>query len=283
MTQIEALASVPLGSEKATHPDLHPYSYSDQFQFEHLLTSYSVAADLLSLREPEAGSTPVVITDVGCGVGNGMAYLTERLRAEGLSFQINGIEINASDVQRAQDRMQSTFFDNWRVTHGGIEQLAPSLQGSSDLVIAAHLLDYLPWGEANIDTLVKIARPGGTLLIVLPNMDLPYAIAHGQRWSSTIVKIAQVAKSLKKYGDLSIKNVFVSQEAKEIMYRRSRLGWAQSFKRHIPRGLKQAVAGLVSRGCKQVSEKDFPIKDADQIDPEATDVVLILRRSGQQA
>jgi methionine biosynthesis protein MetW len=107
---------------------------------------------------PEGGS----VLDVGCASGGLLALLAPR------AGRTAGIELSQTAARAA-----SAVADE--VHHGGIaDRDLPFAPGSFDVVVLADVLEHLPDPEAGLRRAVDLARPGGALVISVPN------IAHWQ-------------------------------------------------------------------------------------------------------
>lgn len=116
--------------------------------------------DLRLAVEPLAGKTIPRMVDVGCGFG-------------GLS-RLVGDFVNATDVfgvdidPRVIDEARSKNVDVTLVDAG--ENPLPYEDGSLDLVMSLGMMDYLVSFDPLIREMNRVLRPGGHLLVALPNL-----------------------------------------------------------------------------------------------------------------
>jgi SAM-dependent methyltransferase len=119
------------------------------------------------LPVPGPGRAGVRALDVGCGIGMYTAALA------GCCSQVVGIEIEA---ERAVDARQAGL----TVAQGAAEQL-PFPDGAFDLVFSHEVLEHVADDRATAAEMVRVARPGGRLIIFVPNRWYPFE-THGHYW-----------------------------------------------------------------------------------------------------
>jgi len=96
------------------------------------------------------------LLDVGCGTGD----VAAKLVAAGAS--VVGTDLSVAMCTRAAERVPNTPF-----LPNDLAQGLPFPDASFDGVVALGCLDYLPKLEAACDELVRLLRPGGTLLVTI--------------------------------------------------------------------------------------------------------------------
>jgi SAM-dependent methyltransferase len=106
--------------------------------------------------------------DVGCGAG----YLGERLIRRG--WRVAGVEPDA----RACERAREVGVDARHGTLADVELEADAY----DLVIFRHSLEHTPDPVGDLRKVARTLRPGGTLLISVPNFASRWRRAFGSRW-----------------------------------------------------------------------------------------------------
>ena len=108
------------------------------------------------------------VLDVGCGKGLFLSGLRE------LGWQVYGTELSeiSSDFARRSGLPVYTKT---------IEE-APLETGSFDLISLFHVLEHLPQPQDTLSTALSLLRPGGTLLVEVPNIGSWYARAFGDNW-----------------------------------------------------------------------------------------------------
>ncbi|MBW1713528.1 MAG: class I SAM-dependent methyltransferase [Deltaproteobacteria bacterium] len=109
----------------------------------------------------------VLEVDCGCGV-----FL--RCLKDVLSAQVLGLEINphAAEVGRQELGVP--------IEVGTVDDLPPSKD--FDLILLTAILEHLPHPEALLAGLIPRLRPGGSILILVPNFRGVYRNLMGRRW-----------------------------------------------------------------------------------------------------
>jgi SAM-dependent methyltransferase len=116
-------------------------------------------------RLPEA---PAVL-DVGCGTGE----ITARVAALWPRAQVTGVDLVASHLELARRRC-AHHAD--RVTFRVADAFElPFPSASFDLVVCRHMLQAIPTPERVMAELVRVARPGGWLHLLVEDYDMIFA------------------------------------------------------------------------------------------------------------
>jgi 2-polyprenyl-3-methyl-5-hydroxy-6-metoxy-1,4-benzoquinol methylase len=100
------------------------------------------------------------VLEIGCGTGATLAWL----RDTGLAAHTTGIEFDPDAAALARARVDTLH-------EGAVEQWLPRLREDSyDLVLGLDVLEHLvdPW--AAVSRLHKLVRPGGSVIVSLPNI-----------------------------------------------------------------------------------------------------------------
>ncbi|MBP2472852.1 SAM-dependent methyltransferase [Crossiella equi] len=115
---------------------------------------------------------PVEWLDVGCGHGHfchTAAQVLPRTTFDGLDF---GAGV---DLARARGWIRKAY-------RGEFRALAPELAGRYDVVSMHHYLEHSPDPLAEIEAAHAVLRPGGLLLVELPDPESPWARLTGRYW-----------------------------------------------------------------------------------------------------
>lgn len=107
------------------------------------------------------------ILDVGAGTGD---FLREAKKKGWKTF---GVEPNPSALKRAQEKGISLE-----------SELGAFVDQKMDVVTLWHVLEHIPNLEETIETLSKIVKPGGTLIIAVPNYKSYDAKHYGEFWAA---------------------------------------------------------------------------------------------------
>lgn len=132
-----------------------PERYSlRQSRYEALASDISGWAGAAAAR----GET-LSLLDVGCGWGPLLRYLDTRPHFENL-------RISAADM-RDTALYRKELYEGYFIGDliGGYPEI-PS--GHYDIVVCEQVLEHLPSLDAALDTLVRVLRPGGTLVVGVP-------------------------------------------------------------------------------------------------------------------
>uniref|UniRef100_A0A7C2WBW3 Class I SAM-dependent methyltransferase n=1 Tax=Thermorudis sp. TaxID=1969470 RepID=A0A7C2WBW3_9BACT len=113
---------------------------------------------------------PRRVLELGCGSGD----LLQIVRELG-NPSVLGIEPSASAADLARQRW------GLEVVRGTLEE-ARLASGSFDVALAQHVLEHLPSPSATLAELARVLRPGGTLVLWLPNAGSWAARVWGPAW-----------------------------------------------------------------------------------------------------
>lgn len=96
--------------------------------------------------------------------GFGEGQLLRLVRA---ASRVVGLEMSASAVTRAE-AMKPPGHPDWSMQTWEDATTLPLPDDSFDLVTASHVLEHVPEDERALSELIRITRPGGHLLVILP-------------------------------------------------------------------------------------------------------------------
>jgi len=117
-------------------------------------------ADLLA----RAGIDPARPGFSACEYGFGAGHL---LRVVARASRVEGLEFSPSAVERAQ-RSQPAGHGGWNMQQWADATALPLESDAFDLVTASHVLEHLEDDDAALDEWIRLVRPGGHLLVILP-------------------------------------------------------------------------------------------------------------------
>jgi SAM-dependent methyltransferase len=117
-----------------------------------------------------AGPSPLSICDIGCGNGDLLAGLTA------LGYQVVGVEVDESARRRATAKGLDVF-------PGYAEALPDEIRGRSfDVVSMTHVLEHCLDPLRALRNVAALVRPGGTLVVEVPNNAAVIAQRAGPAW-----------------------------------------------------------------------------------------------------
>jgi SAM-dependent methyltransferase len=122
-------------------------------------TSWNVG-DLLAAVEPLGDGAARRLLDVGCGYGGLSKLVGEVIGAD----EVHGIDIDEAVMEEARGKgVQSV------VLEVGAQPL-PYADGFFDVVMSLGMMDYLRTFDDMLQEIHRVLRPGGWVLIALPNL-----------------------------------------------------------------------------------------------------------------
>jgi ubiquinone/menaquinone biosynthesis C-methylase UbiE len=125
-------------------------------QEENQLAADSIASRFL---DEIAGSGARTVLEVGCGNG----WLYRHLRAKGFSGTYHGVEVAQYIIDR-----NSTRHPEGRWRRGTAYEIGLP-DGSTDVCFAFYVLEHMVYPERGLEEMLRVVRPGGSLLLVFPD------------------------------------------------------------------------------------------------------------------
>lgn len=143
---------------------------------ERRLAFYDFVADhCRDLLQGEAtAASPLELLDVGCGTGHLLLGLRERL---GDVVRLTGADFSPVAVARTQALVP------------GVRGVVASVYGlpwpddSFDVLVCTEVLEHLERPHDALLELVRVTRPGGHLVLTVPNGPLDRCEEHRSRWT----------------------------------------------------------------------------------------------------
>lgn len=110
-----------------------------------------------------AARSPLAVLDAGCGDGINLGGLQKLSIGEAIPMRLIGVDYNPLRVLRARGAAPAA-----RVQQASLYQL-PFAGASFDVVLCNHVLEHVPDLAAALAELVRVLRPGGLLIVGVPN------------------------------------------------------------------------------------------------------------------
>ena len=113
------------------------------------------------------------VLDVGCNLGSFLAALRDRT-----GCSVVGLETAPTPAKYAREHL------NLDVREGCLDDVAASFAPASfDLITLWHVAEHLPAPRRDLHIMRSLLRPGGRLLVEVPNFDDPLRRLFGRFWA----------------------------------------------------------------------------------------------------
>ena len=111
----------------------------------------------------EAGRKPLRVLDAGCGDGINLVGLTRIFEELDQPIELTGFDYNELRIERARGLGLACRLEVGSLDHTGLAD------AGFDLVLINHVLEHIPEKGAVLAELRRIMRPGGLLIVGVPN------------------------------------------------------------------------------------------------------------------
>lgn len=108
------------------------------------------------------------VLDAGCGAG------TFSFEAARVGASVTAIDGSAAMIDLARKRQQELGLADIRFDVALLDSLSARPAGEFDVVLSSSVLEYLPDLSAEVARLVRLLKPGGRLILSMPNRDSLY-------------------------------------------------------------------------------------------------------------
>ena len=157
----------PVSQKEAVVEHFDRFAVDDRWSKLYDAVRDPVAAHsfLMRRRRVEELSEPLIgpgsrVLDVGSGTGISAPYYVEK------GCEYHGVDISAQMAEQARANVPS---DHVSFSVGDVESGLDFPDGRFDLLIALGLVEYLDRLDAALDEMVRLVRPGGSLIVTVPN------------------------------------------------------------------------------------------------------------------
>lgn len=178
------------------------------------------------------------ILDVGCGRGLWLTGLVEQ------GFDVHGFEVSDDAVEGIDPRIEVRI--DWDLAAAGYPG------EHFDCVLLWHVLEHLPAPRRTLEEVHRLLRPGGCLLLAIPNLNSLQASWAGPAWFHLDPPRHLYHFPLAALERLLASSGFVDFEVSHFSLRQNPFGWVQSLLncwRWLPRcGLYSLLQGARPHG-----------------------------------
>src|SRR5262245_23948735 len=130
--------------------------YQQRPEFEERMALWSGLLDKYAVP----GGTSI---DMGCGTGVFSLYLAEK------GGHVVGVDGAAEMVAFRDERRSERRLDNIRFMQGRLPVVDESGLTPADLLISSSVIEYVPDLDATLALFARLLKPGGTLIVSMPN------------------------------------------------------------------------------------------------------------------
>jgi 2-polyprenyl-3-methyl-5-hydroxy-6-metoxy-1,4-benzoquinol methylase len=156
------------------------------------------------------------VLDIGCGRG----ITLSQLKNDG--WEVAGVEISETAATHARSLLGDTIFV-------GDVLAAPWPENSFDVINIWHVLEHLPDPAAVLARCRALLRPGGLLVVAVPNFESVQAAFAGPLWFHLDVPRHYWHFGATNLTALLERNGFAVQEASHFSFEQNPYGWIQSL------------------------------------------------------
>jgi SAM-dependent methyltransferase len=114
------------------------------------------------------------IVDIGCGIGD----LLSEIRSRYPNLTLAGCDFSPKGIERARVRIPDGEFLECH-----IRDTLPYQDCEFDIVFCTDFLEHLEYPEKIVVELVRICKPGGLVVVVVPDGDVDQFLGHLWFWS----------------------------------------------------------------------------------------------------
>lgn len=174
------------------------------------------------------------VLDIGCGRGVMLRAILD------LGHQAHGVEIAAEAASGADPRAQIRIAPD--LSEAGYDD------NTFDAVILWHVLEHLPYPDKTLNEIRRILRPGGRLILAVPNFASMQSRHTGQNWFHL-----DLPRHLYHFTPDTLRRLltckgFHCESIKHLALLQNSFGWLQSFLNRISGTPRNSLYSLLHRG-----------------------------------
>ncbi len=173
------------------------------------------------------------ILDVGCGRGVVLGPLADR------GFDVHGVEISAEAARGADDRAEIRIASKL----SDAEYAASSF----DQIIIWHVLEHLRDPVGTLNEAHRILKPGGRLIVAVPNFESCQARCCGAAWFHLDLPRHLYHFPLRTLGEALQQSGFRLSSTHHFSLRQNPFGWIQSVLNRFPSLPRNGLYALLHR------------------------------------
>jgi 2-polyprenyl-3-methyl-5-hydroxy-6-metoxy-1,4-benzoquinol methylase len=156
------------------------------------------------------------VLDIGCGRG----IILSQLKEDG--WEVSGVEISETAATRARSLLGDSVFVGDMLT-------APWPADSFDVINIWHVLEHLPDPAGVLAKCRKLLRPGGLLVVAVPNFESFQAKFAGRHWFHLDVPRHYWHFGRRNLRELLKAQGFEIRETSHFSFEQNPYGWIQSL------------------------------------------------------
>jgi SAM-dependent methyltransferase len=168
------------------------------------------------VREIERRAGRGRVLDIGCGRGITLAQLAAR------GWEVHGTELSAAAAAPARELLGDAI----RVESVLASSFPP---GFFDVIILWHVLEHLPEPRAVVAKCRELLRPGGLLVVAVPNFDSLQRMATGRHWFHLDLPRHLTHFGAQRLRELLAEHGLVVDTVSHFSFEQNPYGWIQSL------------------------------------------------------
>lgn len=124
---------------------------------------WRVFGEMLQAWAGHAGGRALRVLDAGCGDGINLVGLRQVAAGQQWSLRVTGVDYNPLRLERARTNDQAASLNRASLLN------LPFVTGAFDVVLCSHVIEHIPELAPALAELHRVLRPGGLLIVGVPN------------------------------------------------------------------------------------------------------------------